>query len=152
MHTWEVESVDLQRQVDEVFEEVVYRRWAIGSRGRWRPAADLHETADAFLVEVDLPGVEPESVRLLANERELMVAGQRQVEVPAGVVFQQCERPAGVFHRSITFPRRIDPRQARAEYRHGVCRVHVPKALPVEPSQRPSDLNGGQCVIEVMFQ
>ncbi len=52
--------LDLQRQVDEMFEELFYRPWANSGRTGWRLPLDLHETADAYLVEIDLPGIAPE--------------------------------------------------------------------------------------------
>ncbi len=130
MRPWEFALLDLHRQVDEMFEELVYRPWAISGTPAWRPPLDLHETADAYLVVIDLPDVAPEEVRITVGERDLVVAGQRQVSSPEGALSQRCERPCGAFERTLNLSQAVVPQQARAEYRHGTCRVHLPKKHP----------------------
>ena len=130
LRPWESAFLDLHRHVDELFEELVYRPWAISGRSGWRPSLDIHETADAYIVVIDLPGVAPEEVRILVSERNLVVDGKRQAAPLSGVLFQRCERPCGAFERTLTLPQPVDPQQARAEYRHGTCRIHLPKKQP----------------------
>lgn len=127
---WEVRFLDLKRQVDDMFESLIYRPWAIGGQTTWRPALDLHETKDAYVVEVDLPGVAAEDVRIVVSERHLAVAGQRQSATPEGTLFNHCERQCGVFHRSLDFPQAVDPEQAKAEFHQGICRIVLPKRQP----------------------
>jgi len=148
---WDTAFLDLQRQVDEMFEELIYRPWAISGRHRWRPPLDLHETTDAYLVDIDLPGVAPEEVQVLVNERNLTVTGQRQTVSPEGVLFQQCERQCGTFHRAVNLPQAVDPQQARAEYRHGTCRIYLPKKhQPVDESkQAPLRVEGSHYALRV---
>jgi hypothetical protein len=40
--------LDFQRQLDEAFEELIYRRWPIPNPAEWQPRLDLHETRDAY--------------------------------------------------------------------------------------------------------
>jgi HSP20 family protein len=129
--------LDLHQRVDELFDEMVYRPWAISGRSGWRPLVDLHETADAYLVVIDLPGVAPEAVRILVGEHDLVVAGHRQASPPEGVLSQRCERACGAFERMLKLPQAVDPQQARAEYHHGTCRIHLPKKhLPGQTAER----------------
>ena len=137
---WESALLDLHRQVDELFEELVYRPWAISGRSGWRPPLDLHETAEVYLVVIDLPDVRPEELRLLVGERDLVITGQRPAAPPAGVLSQRCERPCGPFERTLNLPQAVDPQQARAEYRHGTCRIHLPKKLPPTQGTDPTVL------------
>jgi HSP20 family protein len=130
MRPWESALLDLHRQVDELFEELVYRPWAISGRSGWRPPLDLHETADAYLAVIDLPDVVPEEVRIVVGERDLSFAGRRQAAPPEGVLSQRCERPCGAFERTVSLPQAVAPQRARAEYRHGTCRIHLPKKQP----------------------
>lgn len=139
---WESAFLDLHRQVDELFEELVYRPWAISGRSGWRPPLDLHETEEAYLVVIDLPDVPPHEVRILVGERDLAIAGERQASPPERVLFQRCERPCGAFERTLTFPEAVDPQRARAEYRHGTCRIHLPK-------KQPPDQGVGHAVVAV---
>lgn len=124
---WKTSFLDLQRQVEEAFEELIYRRWDVAGPSEWRPLLDLHETPDAFLVEVDLPGAAPEEVRIRVGERRLTITGQRPAARPADAIASHCERVCGQFRRSVELPRAVDPERARAESRHGHYRIYLPK-------------------------
>jgi len=78
-------------------------------------------------VEIDLPGVAPEDIRVVVTERKPTVNGQRSATPPEGLLFQQCERPTGSFQRVLTFPQALDPQATRASYRLGTCRIYLPK-------------------------
>ncbi len=127
IHPWKSPFLDLHRQVDEMFQELIFRPWSISGGAAWQPVLDFHETAAEFVVEVDLPGVPPEAVNILVTERSLTVTGQRQLVEPVQSLCNRCERPAGQFLRSVNLPRPIDPDQARAEYKLGTCRIVLPK-------------------------
>jgi HSP20 family protein len=137
---WESALLDLHRQVDELFEELIYRPWAISGRSGWRPLLDIHETADAYHVVVDLPDVAPETIRVDVGERDLVIAGQRLAESPEGVLSQRCERPSGLFRRTLNLPRPVDTRQARAVCRLGTCRIHLPKKSQPQLAAEPAVL------------
>ena len=134
---WNLAFLDLQRHVDELFEELIYRRWAIAPPADWQPPLDLHETPDAYLVEIDLPGVAPEEVKLVVGEHDLTVTGQRRAPAPEGTTCSRCERKCGPFRRALDLAEAIDPETVRAEYRNGTCRIHLTKKRP------PSGPGGG---------
>ncbi len=136
LHPWKSAFVDLQRQVDEMFQELIFRPWAITGSAAWQPLLDFHETAAEYVIEVDLPGVPPEAVHILVSERSLTIAGQRPLTPPAQALCNRCERPGGLFQRSLDFPQAIDPDQARAEYQLGTCRIVLTKKVTAaEPSR-----------------
>ncbi len=147
---WKDVFLDLHRQTEELFDELIYRPWAITGRSAWRPALDLHEMPDAYLVEIDLPGVAPEAVRVLVSERELTVTGQRSPAPSADILLQRCERRCGSFQRTLSFGQAIEPTLARAESRNGVCRIFLPKKQrPAEAKQAPLDVERPQSIVEV---
>jgi HSP20 family protein len=123
--------VDLQREIDEMFDELIYRPWSITGPSPWRPALDLHETAEAYLVEIDLPGVPPDQVTIRVTDNELTVAGERP-DAPAGETLRsQRERPRGPFRRSLAFSLPIVAELCEAECRQGVYRLRLPKKSAV---------------------
>ncbi len=135
-HSGESAFLDLQRQVDEMFEELIYRPWVISGRAAgWRPPLDLHETADAYLVEMDLAGIAPDQISVLVSERNLSITAQRPSAALEGVLSQHCERRFGTFHREVRFSEAVDPQQARADYLHGTCRIILPKQRRTEGPQ-----------------
>lgn len=129
-HLWKPTFLDLPRQVEEVFEELVYRRWSVAGPVQWRPLLDLHETPDAFIVEVDLPGTNPDEVRILVSEQRVTISGQRWVTPPANAITSRCERASGAFLRTIELPAPVTPERARAESWHGHYTLTLPRKQP----------------------
>lgn len=125
---------DFDQVVQQMFDKLIYRRWSL-EQAVWKPPIDVHETPDAYLVEIDLPAVPPADVRITATERSLRVLGQRRLRVVAGAEPGQMERRGGAFRREIVFPRPIEPRRIHATYVHGAYRLEIPKkdAAAVEP-------------------
>lgn len=112
---WNRTFLDLQQHVDEVFEELIYRRALRPSQADWRPPVDIHEMPEEFLLEIDLPAVAPELVRIMANERQLTIKGERCMSAVKGAIYARCERHGGEFCRCVDLPRPVDPEKAQAE-------------------------------------
>ncbi len=136
--SWKAAFLDFHRHVNEMFEELIYRRWAIPGRVAWSPPLDLHELPDAYLVEIDLPGVPPKDVRILANERNLTITGERQPTRSEGSLMNRCERQSGAFHRSLSFTQSVEPEKAQAECRFGTYRIRLPKKRQEEQAKDAS--------------
>jgi HSP20 family protein len=119
--------VDLQRQLDELFDEMIYRPWAVAAPPGWRPPLDCHETADAYIVEIDLPGISPDEVSVRATAHGLTIAGRRRMTRPPETFSSRSERPSGEFCRSLSFPTPVVPEECQAECCQGVYRIRVPR-------------------------
>jgi HSP20 family protein len=143
-HPWKSMFLDLQQQIDEMFEELVYRPWAIAGPKAWQPPLDVLESANAYLVVIDLPGVAPEEVRIHASERTLTISGQRPASLGELAVCQKSERLCGTFQRSVEFRQPVDPEKVHAECRHGIYSIRLPKKLPSQG--QPQELNLGTVV------
>lgn len=106
-------------------------RVASGPQG-WAPAVDLCETADAFVVTVELPGVARDQVRIEVHDGRLTVQGRRDARVPCEQ-YHQVERGHGEFARSFALPPTVDGEGIAADLRNGVLTIIVPK----RPEQGP---------------
>jgi HSP20 family protein len=110
---------------------------AVGLRfpGRpWVPAVDLLETNDQVIVQVDLPGVEPETVEILLTGNMLTVKGESLAASPGkGETRHRRERPAGAFSRSIPLPVPVDSEKVSAQSKNGVLTVTLAKEEWVKP-------------------
>ena len=98
--------------------------------GHCTPALDVEETAEAFEVVVDLPGVAPDSVRVLLKNAVLVVAGEKPSPYPAErgeVTFHLVERGFGRFVRAVQLEGAFDGGRARAVLHGGELRVTIPK-------------------------
>jgi HSP20 family protein len=100
---------------------------AISERGGWSPVADIEEKDDAYLVEVELPGVKAEDVTIELIGNELSVSGEVREEQREGVVRRRMRR-YGRFDYRVALPDQLDPEKVEASLEDGVLEVRVPKA------------------------
>jgi len=97
----------------------------------WQPAVDLHETAQEYTVQMDLPGVDPKDLKIELLEGRLTIKGERKSQsrpAESGTTAHRLERNAGPFERGFRLPGRLDPGQVKASYKDGVLIVRVPRA------------------------
>jgi HSP20 family protein len=118
----------LQEEIEELFADLWQVPRFSGIRHGYRPNVDCFHTDDphALTVVVELPGVEPESVHVVAGERVLVVAGERKRPKVPGRVYQQMEIEVGPFQRQIRLAEDVDPAGARAGFEHGVLTIVLP--------------------------
>lgn len=139
-----------RREVDRLHEEIqelFADLWQVprfsGMHHGFRPNVDAYRTADpaCLTVLVELPGVDPATVHVVAADRTLVISGERprpKVEKP---VWQQMEIEYGHFQRRLALPEDVDPDRATAEYDHGLLRVVLPVVeRPRGPQQGPVEI------------
>jgi HSP20 family protein len=103
-----------------------FERMSTGPQA-WVPAVDLCETADAFIVTAELPGLAREQVRIEVHDGRLTIQGRRDARVPCEQ-YHQVERGHGEFSRSFSLPPSVDPEGISADLRNGVLTITVPKS------------------------
>jgi HSP20 family protein len=118
----------LQEEIEELFADLWQVPRFSGLRKGFRPNLDCFHTDDphALTVVVELPGVEPESVRVVVGERLLVVAGERPRPRLPGRVYQQMEIEYGTFERQVRLVEDVDPERARARFELGVLTIELP--------------------------
>lgn len=95
-----------------------------GPSAGWRPLVDLVETADAFVLYAELPGVTRSDVTLESDGRSLELAGQRKAPEHA---FLRLEGSWGSFRRKLELPEAVDAERIEARFRRGILEVRLPK-------------------------
>jgi HSP20 family protein len=119
----------LRGEIDDLFSEL----WQVprfAARGAFRPQVDCYRTEDPpeITVVVELPGVDPEEVQIVATPQALLVAGER-LRPPAGErVYQQMELDYGPFRREVVLSADVDPERGRASYEQGLLTIVLPLA------------------------
>lgn len=98
------------------------------------PATDIHETEDALIVTVEMPGVEKDGVNVTLEKRELTIDGHCRPFVPEGYALTHAEYREGDFQRTFTLSDSIDGGAIKASMKDGVLTLTLPKAKP-EPSK-----------------
>lgn len=123
----------LSQEVDRLFDEMIHRPWGTSRAvADWNPQLDLYETASAFILEADLPGVRKQDVSVTVEDGDLVLQGRRAAtRSRTDGSFHYHERHSGQFVRRLRLPTSVNPEQIRADFRNGVLRVTLPK-LPRE--------------------
>jgi len=101
------------------------------------PSMDLREKDNELCICAELPGVDPSEVDVRLDGDMLTIRGEKKAEADDDKQnYHVMERSFGQFQRSIQLPFQPDPEQVRAEFRHGVLTVHVPKQPQAANSRR----------------
>ena len=104
-----------------------------GSETGVYPPLDVFDAGEEIVLKAELPGVDPAKLDVEVRDNTLTMSGARTFDTPQGAAFHRRERLDGQFRRVIRLPVRLESAEARAEYKHGVLTVRVPKAKEVRP-------------------
>jgi HSP20 family protein len=121
----------LQERMNRLFEHSVVRSHladpAMASVA-WTPLADVYETADGFVVQIEVPGIAEEDIEVNVDGDTLVVRGQRQPTTRTRPdSFHRMERSYGSFSRSFQLSEDVDPDRVTARFKDGLLRVELPK-------------------------
>jgi HSP20 family protein len=104
------------------------RQYAANSSNGWRPAVDIVELGDRFVLSADLPGVSPGDIDVSMKDRLLTIRGERRGSNPAAESRTHVnERRYGSFERQFTLPANVDGDAIAARCEHGTLHVDIPK-------------------------
>jgi len=132
---------DLFRRMSNLWESSVGRGMTPMTGGMaWVPPADVSETEDAYLVEVDLPGMRREDIDIEISGQELMISGECKEREDRGTMRTQTRR-TGRFEYATTLPADADGERINANLSDGVLTVTIPKTEAAKP--RHIEITGG---------
>jgi HSP20 family protein len=107
-----------------------------GTATAWAPALDISERKDAYLVTVELPGVEADDLEITMEDGLLTIQGERHFAHDSSEQqFHRVERRYGAFRRSITLPAQVQAEQIEASFDNGVLQIVVPKMEEATPKR-----------------
>jgi HSP20 family protein len=125
--------LDFPRSVDDLFT----RFWGGLTRpstDAWTPPVDLIDTPQAYLLRVEIPGIDPANVEVTLTGDTLTIRGEKQLEQTGqDESWHLAERSAGKFERSFRLPAPMAAQDIEAEARHGVLAIRVAKAPEAQP-------------------
>lgn len=108
-----------------------------------RPAAvNVWETEEAWLLEAELPGVAPENLDVSVLNDELTITVRRPEVEEDGATYFRRERPRGDSSRTIQLPSAIDAEGVKADLKHGVLTLTLPKSEAAR--RRKIQVNAGE--------
>jgi HSP20 family protein len=98
------------------------------------PLADIEETGDAYLVEVELPGVKPDDITVEASGNRVAVSGERKERVRTGNLRRR-GRAVGRFTFEVALPSTVARDDIDASLQQGVLTLRVPKSAGERPKK-----------------
>ena len=100
----------------------------------WAPRVDIREEDKRFVIEADIPGVDPKSIEINMDKGVLSIRGERKAEhKDEDGKYTRVERTHGVFHRRFALPDSANADAIRATGRHGVLEIEIPKRPEAAP-------------------
>jgi HSP20 family protein len=127
----------LQNQMNRLFESAL-QGWSGDANGTtsWVPPADIYESENELVVNLDLPGIDPKLVDVRVENNILSIRGERQFDEKQNKEnFHRVERFYGPFARSFSLSTAVDPDKIRADFKAGVLSIKLPKAEAAKPKR-----------------
>jgi HSP20 family protein len=121
---------ELRHRVDQIFREV-----ADGGITGSSLSLDVIRRDDSIVIRADIPGIEPDEVKIAVEDDVLTVSGEHSEEHDEKKEhYVRRERHFGSFSRSMTLPPGVDPESIKATTTNGVLEVTVP--VPKEEEKK----------------
>jgi HSP20 family protein len=117
----------VRRMLEESFGGFGWSFPRLSDRTGWSPLVDIEEQDDAYVLEVELPGVKREDVNIELIGNELAITGEIKEEERKGTLRQRTRR-TGRFEYRVTLPDQVDAANVDASLDNGVLTVRVPKS------------------------
>lgn len=101
---------------------------------QWAPHVDIKEEAQRFVIQADIPGVDPKDIEIHMEKGILTIKGERKQELKEeNEKFTRVERAHGLFYRRFALPDSADAEGISASGKHGVLEVVIPKRAETTP-------------------
>jgi len=131
LHPWQN---DLRNLLDDFWND----HWDGGvSRGTsWAPAVDIEETAEAYVLRAEMPGLKKEDVKISLSNDVLTISGEKKFEEKSqDKRYHRVERSYGAFQRSFALSAPIQADKVSASFKEGILTVMVPKSEEAKPRE-----------------
>ena len=117
-----------RQNLDEMFSHFFDRSAQDGGCFEFSPQLDIYETADLFVIEIDLPGFSENDFTVGVTESNVRIEGMKRQEKPDGCMSYFClERHFGRFCRTVEIPSGFDSAGLNKQYERGVLTVTFPR-------------------------
>jgi len=130
----------VQDELNRVMEDVLGRRWRTDEGGGsvWHPPVDVEERPDRYTLQLELPGMRLEDIKITLEDGRLVIRGEKtRTEEQKNAKYHRIERVYGTFERSFKLNQAVKAEKIEATYRDGVLEVSVPKAEEAKAREIP---------------
>ncbi len=133
------------RDIDAWFDRMTGRT---SSNGQWPMPMDAYKRDNDLWVDIDLPGVAPESVDIAVERNVLTVSAQRDWDRKEGDQVYLAERHRGTFRRQVHLGDGLDADRIEARYNDGVLTLRIPVAEAAQPKKIQVQTGGSSKAID----
>jgi HSP20 family protein len=120
----------LVNELDGLFNDFFRPAFVLDNRvENARIRVDVKETADAYTVQAEIPGVKKEDIAVEIEGNEVTIAAEvkRETQAKEGEKWLRTERFHGKAGRRFALPQEIDEAKANAKFADGVLELSLPK-------------------------
>jgi HSP20 family protein len=126
----------LNRILDEAFSGLPFPEQGNVITSTWFAPTDVSEDQNMLHITMELPGVDPNDVRLSLENNILTIRGEKKQQSDENNErVHRFERTYGMFERTFALPNTVDPEKIEARYENGVLLVTIPKAERAKPRE-----------------
>ncbi len=104
---------------------------------------DAFRRGDEFVIQLDLPGLDPQQIDIDVERNALTIRAERRAQRQEGDEVLVLERPQGTFTRQLLLGDTLDSDRLQATYDHGVLTITIPVAEQAKP-RRIQVTSGGE--------
>lgn len=111
----------------------------------WMPAVEIEEKENELILTAEIPGLKRENIDVSFDDGVLTIHGEKNEEKEEKDKERKLhlwERSYGVFRRSFTLPKAVDPAKISADYTNGVLHIRMPKSAETRIRGRKIEVTG----------
>lgn len=117
----------IRRQINDIFGDFTSET---PIQTDWTPAVRLVDQDDAYVLTVQLAGVNAADVDVQVTADAVSISGQRVApEASEAVKVLYDDTRYGRFHRLVNLPEAVQNVEAKADFSHGVLTLTLPKVI-----------------------
>ncbi len=116
----------MHRHFGRMMRTLSVSRMKSSSCSLWQPPVDIYESDTELIAFVEVAGIAPERIKVLAETQALTISGERRCEVAGIIHVHQLEIEYGHFACRIPLPQSINVEKTRSEVKNGFLVVRMP--------------------------
>ena len=124
---------ELDEVFDRFFDEPFFSKdslWDPSKPSAFTPACNIKEKKNRYIIEVEIPGVDPDDVEIEISGNVMTISGEKKEETTTedkDEQMQVIEHRYGSFYRSFTLPDNIQTDNISADNKNGILYITIPK-------------------------
>jgi len=130
---------DIEKRISSMleFEGALAPKAAAKVENVWMPAVNEREDENAYILEIDLPGVKKEDINIEVKDNLLIISGERKFKKEeSDKGYKRVESFFGRFERRFTLPADADVEHIEAKMEDGVLKIVIPKIKEPENTKK----------------